>query len=164
MKESESAYVLEELRAAYPNAKIGGNTFIVYAKNLEPYHFVGVMTVVRCLIRTSKWFPTVAEILEHLADMMLKLPSSEVAWTEVIGELKRVGHTEAPKFSHRLVGDAVKKMGGWFRLCSSPNGVAERARFHDLYRDLRQHEVDAIRYKQLPAADTKFALTGEVEA
>ena len=160
MKPSESAYILEELRAAYPNAKISKDTFVVYEKNLRPYHFVAVVTVIRCLIRTSKFFPTVAEILEQLAEMMLQLPSTAGAWSEVITEVKRVGHTTKPEFSHRLIDDTIKRMGGWYRQCSSQNHVAERARFCELFETLRQQEIDAIRYKELPAADTQFQLDG----
>jgi hypothetical protein len=139
---SETAQILAELKAAYPRQEITPDTLKIYAAHLLPFEVDQVQAAVREHTRESRFFPTVAELLERVAEETAGVPSPPVAWAEVSKELRRVGHTGAPSWSHELIREAVV-MFGWRRLCetSTSSLATDRARFIELYEELRRHEI-----------------------
>lgn len=66
MNAQDTAAILALFGAAYPNANVSEPTALVWAENL-----IGVdpdvgLEAARTLIRTTKWFPSVSEFIEHV--------------------------------------------------------------------------------------------------
>lgn len=144
MKDSEVVDILQQLKAAYPRQPISKDTLEIYARELEPFGADEMYTAMRWLLRNSRFFPTIAELIGSVAERRLNLPGPEDAWGEVASELRRVGHTARPEFSTDLIKEAVDNIGGWRRLCESSNGVSDRARFIDAYKATRRRCVEAV--------------------
>jgi hypothetical protein len=63
------------------------------------------------IIRTDKFFPTIADIRERALKRDIKLSSE--AWAEVLGEMERVcGTGNRPSFSTPLIERSVRSIGG----------------------------------------------------
>lgn len=69
MNATEWAHIAARLAAAYPRLDLPAETIAVYLDELRTCDAVDVATAARNLIRTSKFLPSVAEILEEVADV-----------------------------------------------------------------------------------------------
>lgn len=80
---------------------------------------------------TCKWRPSPAELREIAARIESPTPNADAALTEVQTLIRRYGANAAPHpdnpnvrvmgeppFSHPLVGAAVRRLGGWARICA----------------------------------------------
>jgi hypothetical protein len=150
MKTSEIGVLMAILKAAYPRQVIQPLTLQVYTKALEPHDANEIAGAIEFITHRSRFFPTIAEILERAALTRTGAPDSAVAWGEVLAELRRVGHTSSPSYPHPLIGDSVKAIGGWRRLCESTDMTADRSRFHEAYAQLIRAQVDAFITNALP--------------
>jgi len=147
MSQSDAARAVAVLAAAFPSARIEAPTLRVYAKLLADVDPEALSRAVTRLAATSRFFPTIAELRgEVAAEATEGLPAPEVAWGEVVEELRRVGHTAAPQFSCPEIGQAVRAIGGWGALCFASRNPYDRARFVDAYRAVR---ASAVRAEQL---------------
>lgn len=68
MTKAEALRLMAMLRAAWPRQEIGEDTTEVYAGMLADLSYADAKTAVTTLVKTSKWFPTIAEIREQAAD------------------------------------------------------------------------------------------------
>lgn len=97
-------------------------------------------------IASAKFFPTVAELRDLAAALVLPPPMAALeAWGELrqkaIVEWNRYtdnGHMPWPTFSDPLIGHILAVMGGPQTLQDSTFEAADRARFLELYEELAQ--------------------------
>ncbi len=94
MTAREAANLVAQLKAAYPNANIGGDTIKVYAAALADLDREAAQAAVAKVIATARFFPTIAEIRETVAEAACGLPDAEVAWLEVMDALRRFSDTD----------------------------------------------------------------------
>ena len=88
------------------------------------------------IIKTSKFFPTVAEIRETTIrlDKNINLPLPwDAAWSEVMTKVQREGRNRTSEWSSQTIPQALKALGGYQRVCEATAiGVVE-ARFKNAY-------------------------------
>lgn len=131
--------ILTPLMCAYPSAKIEEANISVYAIALseltEPELQAGVL---KCM-RTCKFFPSIAEIMDASQNMIetitgTKVKSPDEAWNEVQRQMHEAFIYKKPVFSTPEIEKAALSMG-WIGLCETPTdqiGTA-RAQFLRLY-------------------------------
>lgn len=71
------------------------------------------------------------------------VPTADQALAELNTLMSRVGHMGRPEFSHPAIADTVLAMGGWYQLCVSEAGVADRAHFLKLYGTVEARHTQA---------------------
>lgn len=157
MAQSEIAKLVAELIAAFPNPRmvIGPATVGVYCTALDDLEPAAVRWAVRRLILTSKYFPTVAEIREQVAqaEVGTELSASE-AWTHLLAEVRRTGFYESrgPAQLTEPCRAALEAIGGWQDFCQSeePPGVL-RKQFATAYDDAMRSAVRRANVGSMPA-------------
>lgn len=155
MAASEIAKIVGELVAAHPRMQIGPETVALYCTALDDLEPEAVQWAARRLIQTSKFFPTVAEIRELVAQAAVGVEkTASEAWEHVIGEVRRVGyymHDGEPALND-VERRAVRALGGWRSLCMSeePQGVL-RAQFKTAYEDAMRTAVRVANVGRMPA-------------
>jgi len=97
------------------------------------------------LIRTSRFFPTVAEIREVAAEIALALPTEAEALAQIHARQGWVADaaTAPPPEGHPLVKAAIDQVGGWFVFRASENQAVVRGQFGRIYREQRAAAVAA---------------------
>ena len=137
-----AAEILRPLLAAYPNARLTADSIFVYAVALSELHPRQLQAgVLRCM-RTCKFFPSIAEIMEAAQDVTeqangTKVAAPDEAWNEVQRQLQEAFIYKKPVFSTPEIERAALAMG-WIGLCETPTnqiGTA-RAQFLRLYESV----------------------------
>jgi hypothetical protein len=139
------------LKGAYPRTAFNEESVAVYQLALADVQPRLLQAAVLRHIATNKWFPTIAELRQRVADLILEAEgylSAPEAWGTVMGEVRRAGHWGQPQLPP-LVMRAVHAIGGWQGICLSENGAADRARFLEAYGLLLKQEAQKI--QELPA-------------
>ena len=129
------------LQAAYPAARWSEPTIDLYELMLAELDYELARGAIVRIIKSSKFLPTVAEILDAVADIGIGPMRSPVdAWGDVGMAIRRVGYIGVPKFGDPLVAECVRAMG-WRSLCigDSPE-ASDRARFCELYQDKQRKQ------------------------
>jgi len=140
--------ILSPLICAYPSAKITEETIQVYSIALSELREVELSASVLKCMRTCKFFPSIAEIMEAAQDMMKvvtgkKEKSSDEAWTEVQRQMKVAFIYKKPIFSSSQIEQAALAMG-WIGLCETATkdmGTA-RAQFRGFYESACKRSKD----------------------
>lgn len=117
-----------------PEQKV--KTVRIYAQALADIPTDLLKAAVLNHITLSKWFPTIAELRQSAAGLVMKAaghPDASSAWGEVAHQLRYVGSWGAPQFTDPLIRRAVEAVGGWKMLCASDNQHSDRARFIQAY-------------------------------
>lgn len=83
---------LLELRAAFPLREVPTDTLALYARQLADLAEADAVDAICRLLRTARFFPTVAEIREAAVVGGPTEGLAEAAWTEVQREVRRVGY------------------------------------------------------------------------
>ena len=146
--------VLTLVVAAYPSAEPKAETIQVYLKLLSGIPARNLEQAALLHISHSHFFPTIAELLEAVRDVQTAaehIPLAAEAWGEVAEQIRRVGHSGKPQFSHPLVSQAVRCLG-WQTLCLSDNPVADRAHLIKTYDTLLKRDLNANRINLLPGS------------
>lgn len=144
MKLSEAVRIVSRLQAAYPRQEYPDSTAEIYAGALLDLEAEDVEHAAVYLVRTSKWFPTISEIRERVAEDRADLPEPEMAWAEVREAIGRYGLDQTrPAWSCAEIGDAVRVLG-WRTLCTSTNIGLERERWIKTYTALRRKRIEQI--------------------
>ena len=144
MKQSEALKLVAVLKAAYPRQETDEATAEVYVGFLTDLDAEVADKVVREMIATSRFFPTIAEIRGAAAEASCGLPSVTAALAMVTerhrltdAEIKARPLPDAVKQAYRLVG------GAWaFRTSEHPTTL--HAQFRDAYRSIRDEAVRAV--------------------
>ena len=96
------------------------------------------------VIRASKFFPSVAEIVaaaELLDPRTDALPTAADAWGEVYRQIQYTGQYRQPVWTNQVIARAVGAMG-WVELCQGENLEADRAHFLRIYESMRTGHKD----------------------
>lgn len=143
MTPEEAIKIMATLTAAFPRTEIGEQTILVYAKFLADIPYEAGQAAILNLIAGSKFFPTVAELRQAALKLIpgKQLPTPEEAWGEVSTQIRVNGYYRVPVFSHPVIEQAVKAMG-WQELCTSENGIADRAHFMRIYESFRDRALE----------------------
>ena len=97
---------------------------------------------------TSKWFPTVAELRDAafgIIENRAGIPSAAEAWGEVMAAMRYAAPARRPQFSHPVIRRAVEAVGGWYTLCTSESGVADRSKFFQAYEQIVARDREQAR-------------------
>lgn len=136
----ELSLSVASLRAAYPNQNLPVETVAVYAAALEDLEPADVRDATAALIKASRFFPTVAEIRERVAETRLSLPGPTAAWLEATGRAD--GTFEGVR--HPLVTEALNGIGGVWAVKTTENPVATRSQFLKFFNELRDARIGAF--------------------
>jgi hypothetical protein len=127
--------------AAYPSAQGKDPAPITNAWGMMltdvPYGIATAAVIRVC--RSSKFFPSVAEIVEAAQELdprYEKLPTAAEAWEEVSRLIRNAGPNRLPVYSCDTVRRAVRAIG-MAQLCWSENQEANRAHFLRIYESMR---------------------------
>lgn len=137
MTASDVSSVLAILVAAYPNAEIGEETLVVYEAMLADVDAKALQVVVLQHIATSKWFPTVAELREAVAEDAMNLPSP----ADALAQVQAAIHAKENGSMHGLVYEAMQRCGGSWEAKRSTTPQQWRRQFLEVYRELRAQTI-----------------------
>lgn len=135
---SEATALLATLKAAYPRQPIEQATIVVYAADLADLDADRALQAVTNLRRTSRWFPTIAEIREEYAELTLGAPAPELAW-----ELARTSGC-----AHPLVNRAQAIVGDQWDWRRGETTDLHR-RFIAAYKDVRAEAIQELAAPEL---------------
>ena len=140
--------ILGDLADAFPRQPVKPSTLRIYAKHLDDFDEALAAAAVDDLIRTSEFFPTIAEIRRRAAELHLGIPDEEEALGQIEARLAWARNDaetrgDAPAV-HPDVRHALDHVGGWhaFRTAEEPGVV--RGQFLRLYRDRRAVEIRSV--------------------
>ncbi len=163
MTRAETLKLMAVLTAAYPNRELPQETVELYCQFLADLPYPETEAAVKRHIMTNQWFPTIAEIRKAVVELTCDAPSAGEAWQEVWQALSRYGQAGYFGWSHPLVRAAVQALG-YENLYFSENPAADRARFMEIYEDLRNRYVARMQMGELPFRPMLRALPGKKEA
>ncbi len=120
---------LRELRTAFPGKDVPPETVALYARQLGDLPEADVVDAVYRIMRTSRFFPSLGEIREAAVAGGPVDGLAEMAWTEVLREVSRVGwnrgatwrggvlyEPEQPSFVNPITEAAVQSLS-WKMIC-----------------------------------------------
>jgi len=153
------ARMMAVLAAAYPNMTIRRETIEVYVADLSDLPDDVLDAACSYCRANLKFFPTIAELREAAARLQsgaASLPPAGEAW----GEFIRLGQCfsgDDPCPYAEMTSDIMRKTiraMGWRYLCSSTNGMADRARFIELYDEYARRGIsDYVMPPQLKSGE-----------
>lgn len=112
------------------------------------------------IIATNKYFPTIAEVREVLAEInTIRVIDSGEAWGEVISAIRNYGWNNECKALESMsenTRNVVKRMG-WQDLCRSENIMTDRAHFLKMYEteEKRQKEKNILPFDVVQKIEQK---------
>ena len=142
MTKHEGIRLVAMLRSCWPRQEIKQDTAELYAAILGDLPWEEAKAAVMRLAQTTRFFPTIAEIREQVAEARCALDPPELAWGEVQKAISRVGSYQQPLFENPAIQRAVNAIG-WRNICLDDNLSATRARFTDAYRAARQQQIES---------------------
>lgn len=139
MTSQEASALVASLKAAFPDANIPAETVVMYAAALEDLDFQAGQAAVGALIRSTRWFPKIAEIREAAAEQTLGVPSPASAWERLT---EYTDHRREHATLTDLERRALQAVGGTWAVRTSESPTVLRSQFMKVYEELRR---DAIR-------------------
>lgn len=148
---------LRELGIAFPRQQVTPETIAVYLKHLSAYPDAAVIAACDQAVRSCTFFPSIHELIA-LMDKTAAGPDAvaEVAWAEVLKEVRRVGYQRnrvfrngewhdppQPVFSSPLIAETVESVG-WRLICHSDEPEEIRKQFLFTYKAMRQRFSDRV--------------------
>jgi hypothetical protein len=127
------ASAIAVLRDAYPRADFPDASVQLYGRMLAAHPGEEVAEAVKRLVLRSTFLPSIAEIVEEIAEARLGLPSA----AEALEILEHGSLKEAPA----EVRASAKAIGGRYSYATSENPTAIRAQFR---RDYEERRAQAI--------------------
>lgn len=137
-----SGYDLADLATAFPHDKVSIETLRLYKRELADLPADVLEAAVRETMRTSRRFPSLADLRSVAAEYLLGLPTESEALASVERRLAWVRDKTGEKPPvHPLVLEAAEHIGGMstFRSTDAPSVI--RGQFLNIYRDLRSRAV-----------------------
>ena len=151
MTKSDAMKLAMMLGAYFPTPRADEDSLRAYARMLENYDAPLIERAIVRLVKTAKFFPRIAEILNAAAEETYRddvLPTSEEAYEILLRAVRKYGgHRPFPNtIPHAgLIKRAVEQIGGWKYFCSeSENLAADRARFIDAYDGVLKRERERV--------------------
>jgi Cu/Ag efflux pump CusA len=114
--EAEIIQTLMPYLMAFPQSKMNEGSLIVYARALSSLSIAEIDAAMLKLMRTVKFFPSVAEIFEQSANMKtfatgIETKSADEAWKEVLQEVHDAFIYRKPRFSSKEIEKTALNMG-----------------------------------------------------
>lgn len=151
--------------AALPQSKINEGSLIVYARALSPLSIAQIDAAMLKLMRTSKYFPTIAEIFEQVENIQqfannTQIPTADAAWCEAMQLAHDKFIYSKWEYSCKEVELAVKRFGKNELCVLEPDGMnTARAQFMRIYESIlkqqKDKKINGIILKSLPAQTIK---------
>lgn len=118
MNRQETTKILMTLASVWSNETIDEPKITAYQWALADVPYPAVEQATRTLLRSAKFFPKPAEILELIADAHIPQVSTGEAWEIVQRQIRAHGHANFDQcdFGNDAILAAVKRVG-WRRLC-----------------------------------------------
>jgi len=148
---SRACWLLSKMPSSIPWSKDQAE---LYEDGLQTLPDYLVSDIVHRAIHDCEERPSVATLLRMATEIMGgPIPTAGAAWEEVVKFLITRGlycdpdpfkaniyREGEPHFSHPVIGNTIKVMGGWRAICTSDAGVDYlRDRFRWVYDDLVEH-------------------------
>jgi len=149
------------IKAAWPRDEMSPDTAKAYAEDLVDLDHEATMVAFLEIRRSHKFRPHQSEIREAVAERELSIPSAADAWKEVSERVHDYDDYDEdrkwPEWSHPLIKEVVKEIGGLRALYYSQMPGADRSHFLKLYGEHRAQSVTKRAVGELPApkADVK---------
>ncbi len=89
----------------------------IYWQTLKNYPDALVMKALSSLLKTSKFFPKPAEIIECIEGSPDE--KSLIAWNTLMEAIRLHGSYSSVKFVDKVLSKVVEDLGGWVKLCST---------------------------------------------
>lgn len=121
-------------------------TVELYVEHLSDLPDEPLANAVRLLARTTKWLPSIAELREQtlrLASPGSFPPTPEQAWNEVLAVAVGPRDNE-PVYSHALIKQAVRQLGGLYRVREATDANGIRRRFLETYNPIFKEQTNAV--------------------
>lgn len=129
--------LMKRLKNAYPRQVLSTGTLAEYASGLQDFPYQAVARAVDNVIRTSRWFPAIAEIRGEAAELLTALPTSTQA-LEMVAKCS-ITHPLVKRAAHAAIGES------WcYDYKQSTNIVGLRRQFLETYRELREQALRAV--------------------
>lgn len=143
MNQKETAAILRILRTVWPNEQITPDRITAYQWAFEDLEYLQVEDACKRWMKTGKFFPKPAELLEIIAVETVApdiLP--ETAWAEVLKQAGRVGLNGTPQFSSPLIAKAVEAVT-WLAICTTDfkDHATLRAQFRDALKAVKAQAI-----------------------
>ena len=132
------------LALLYPRFQLSDETIAAYVRVLHDLPADLIEQAALDIGSRNTWFPAAAEIRTaafELATQQEGIPTAHEAWGEVMGSFSRGDN----KFSHPLVGRALKSIGGKQLVGLSENLMSDRSQFIASFKTLADREKYNIR-------------------
>lgn len=138
--------ILADLGDAFPRQQVSRETFAVYVREVSDIPAPVLERVVRSLIRSSEWWPTVRAIREAAAELTLGLPGEADALAQIEARMawsrtEESDRSAEPPPVHPLVREALDHVGGWHAFRAADEPAVVRGQFGRLYRELRARAI-----------------------
>jgi len=117
MENTEARRVIAFINASWPSKPLDDATAAVWGAKLLPYAYSDIMDVLDSMIETSKWRPSLAEIIGPLRG---GAPSASEAFARVLEQIDQHPHDVTA-----LESEVVRRLGGWSTL-----GLWNREKIH----------------------------------
>ena len=149
-KEEAILRIIKPYASVFPNsAKMQPEAWPIYARALSALSPEEISAAMLKLMRTSKFFPTIAEIFEAARSVRETadgsgLPTAAEAWEEVIAQARKNGLYRKWEYSCQEVEAALKAFGKE-ELCMTETAQVNtsRAQFMRMYKEIceRKQEI-----------------------
>lgn len=157
--------------AALPQSKINEGSLVIYARALSCLSLEQIDAAMLKLMRTSKFFPTVAEIFEQVENIQhfargTNAPTADEAWGEAMKQAHDKSVYSKWEYSCEAVKIAVKRFGKNELCCLETDNVnTARAQFMRIYESVIKQSKDKKTNKSVLKAlpkTTVQAITGRL--
>jgi hypothetical protein len=144
---------LGKLNGLFPSYELTESAIESYVQTLADLDPLDIEAAVTHLISKVRFYPKPSEIRDAVFDLRSAAngyPTPYEAWEQVVDDVWRgVGHpivglTREPE-AHDLAQRACRQIGGYTVMSQSENPTADRARFIDAYRQIRDRTTELER-------------------
>ncbi len=152
--------LLQKLFSAYGQAHdtARASVYVEYLADL-PVEDVAE-AVARACQTGGRFLPTISELRAYVAESRCELAPVEIAWTEVLRQVRLVGRYRVPRWSSPAVAEAVEAIG-WQAICDATNQDVTRAHFARAYGATRRRALESEQVgRQLLGGGKRLELGG----
>ncbi len=142
MTPTEVRSILALLSGAFPACNVRQETLEAYTLALADVPFAEAKRATLHILRTARFFPTIAEILGPIASEAIDAPLADEAFAQAVdaGE-----HPQLKYGLHPLVHEAVADIGGWWPILRGDDTTILRGQFVRAYNArLARHHTDVV--------------------
>lgn len=139
MTTKQAMEIVAILKAAFPRQQVEPETVKVYATFLQDLDGAVAEPAVKRLVTVSRFFPTIAEMREAVAEASVNAPTVQQA-VEAVMTRSAIPVEERPKL-HPLVRRALDAIGGLYAIRTAESATTIRAQFRDAYAALRSEAI-----------------------